>query len=486
MLQLRNISKSFGVVRALQDISLPFNAGEIHALCGENGAGKSTLMNIVAGNLVPDKGEILWNGLPVVFQNRMQSQALGIGIVYQERSLVESLSIAENIFPNNPPATRWGSIDYTALHAQAQQLLNTLQLKNLSSRTLISRLSPAQKSMVEIAKALAQNPALLILDEPTASLTHQETEVLFQILMQLKAQGVALIYITHRMVEVEQLADIVSVLKDGQYQGTMKKHETTPGQLVRLMVGRELEQWHEASNIQNETALEVQQVSGNGFQNITFNIKRGEVFGLAGLPRSGRTELARALFGDTKIRSGQLFKNAMPLSLHHPADALRNGLAYLPDDRKAYSLFLDSTVAENIAATGMQHGWYSQRATESTAATLCRQLDIRTPSVRQPVRKLSGGNQQKVVLAKWLHKAPDVLLVNEPTHGVDVGAKREIYMLFKKLTAAGRSVLLISSDLPELLLLSDRIGVLYRGELRTILEHGEATEERITALASGL
>jgi ribose transport system ATP-binding protein len=486
MLQLRNISKTFGVVRALQDVSIDFRAGEIHALCGENGAGKSTLMAIVAGNLQPDSGEINWNGTPVVFQNRMQSQALEIGIVYQERSLVESLSIAENIYPNNQPKTGWGGIDYNALHAQAQQLLNTLQLNNLSSRTVVARLSPAQKSMVEIAKALAQNPKLLILDEPTASLTHHETSTLFQILMQLKAQGVALIYITHRMAEVAQLADVVSVLKDGQYQGTTKASDTTPEAIVHLMVGRELEHWQQESSIQNEVLLNVQHLSGSGFSDVSFSVRKGEVFGLAGLPGSGRTELARALFGDAPIARGQLFKNAMPLTLRHPADAIKNGIAYLPDDRKAYGLFLDSSVAENIAATDLQEGWYNRRETETAATTLCRQLDIRTPSVQQQVRKLSGGNQQKIVLAKWLHKAPDVLIVNEPTHGVDVGAKREIYELLKKFTAQGKSVLLISSDLPELLLLSHRIGVMYRGHLRTILEREEATEERITAIASGL
>jgi ribose transport system ATP-binding protein len=486
MLQLRNISKTFGVVRALQDVTIEFCAGEIHALCGENGAGKSTLMAVVAGNLQPDSGEIIWNGGPVVFQNRMQSQALGIGIVYQERSLVESLSIAENIYPVNQPKTRWGGIDYTALHAQAQQLLYTLQLNNLSSRTIVARLSPAQKSMVEIAKALAQHPKLLILDEPTASLTHHETGTLFQILMQLKAQGVAIIYITHRMAEVEQLADVVSVLKDGQYQGTLKKSETTPEQIVRLMVGRELEQWHKTSSVQNDVLLDVQQLSGTGFSDVSFSIRRGEVFGLAGLPGSGRTELARALFGDSKISRGQLFKTTIPLTLRHPADAIKAGLAYLPDDRKAYGLFLDSTVAENIAATDLQEGWYNAQQAERDAATLCRQLDIRTPSVKQQVRKLSGGNQQKIVLAKWLHRGPEILIVNEPTHGVDVGAKREIYELLKKFTAQGKSVLLISSDLPELLLLSDRIGVMYRGHLRTILERTEATEERITAIASGI
>jgi ribose transport system ATP-binding protein len=486
MLQLRHISKSFSGVHALQDVSLQFNRGEIHAVCGENGAGKSTLMNIIAGNLAPDTGEIIWKGNRIRFENRTQSQQLGIGIVYQERSLVESLSIAENIFPNQAPKTRWGGIDYKRLHQQAQGLLDKLQLNNLSSKTIVSRLSPAQKSMVEIAKALAPNPALLILDEPTASLTNRETETLFQILMQLREKGVALIYITHRMAEVERLADKVSVLKDGRYQDTVDPKTTTPQALVRLMVGRELEQWHHQSNRQNETALEVQNLAGNGFSNISFAIKRGEVFGLAGLLGSGRTDLARVLFGDAQPTGGTFTLNGKTLRLRHPADAIKAGIAYLPDERKTHGLFLDNSIADNIAATDLQEGWYNKKETEATAATLRTQLDIRTPSVKQMVRKLSGGNQQKVVLAKWLHTRPELLIVNEPTHGVDVGAKREIYGLLKKFTAEGKSVLLISSDLPELLLLSDRIGIMYHGELRRILERNEATEEKITALASGL
>jgi ribose transport system ATP-binding protein len=486
MLQLRNILKSFSGVQALQDVSLQFNRGEIHAVCGENGAGKSTLMNIIAGNLAPDTGEITWNNSSVRFENRTQSQQLGISIVYQERSLVESLSIAENIFPNQAPKTRWGGIDYKRLHQQAQDLLNKLQLNNLSSKTIVSRLSPAQKSMVEIAKALAPDPTLLILDEPTASLTNRETETLFQILMQLREKGVALIYITHRMAEVERLADKVSVLKDGRYQGTVDPKTTAPEALVRLMVGRELEQWHHQSNSQNETALEVQNLSGTGFSNSSFAVKRGEVFGLAGLLGSGRTELARVLFGDAQPTGGTFSLNGKTLRLRHPSDAIKAGIAYLPDERKTHGLFLDNTITENIAATDLQEGWYNKQQNEATATTLRTQLDIRTPSVKQIVRKLSGGNQQKVVLAKWLNTKPDLLIINEPTHGVDVGAKREIYGLLKKFTVEGKSVLLISSDLPELLLLSDRIGIMYHGELRRILERHEATEEKITALASGL
>jgi ribose transport system ATP-binding protein len=443
-------------------------------------------MNIIAGNLAPDTGEIIWKGNRIHFDNRTQSQQLGISIVYQERSLVESLSIAENIFTNQAPKTRWGGIDYKRLHQQAQGLLDKLQLNNLSSKTIVARLSPAQKSMVEIAKALAPDPTLLILDEPTASLTNRETETLFQILMQLREKGVALIYITHRMAEVERLADKVSVLKDGRYQGTVDPKTTTPEALVRLMVGRELEQWHHQSNRQNETALEIQNLSGNGFSNTSFAVKRGEVFGLAGLLGSGRTDLARVLFGDAQPAGGTFTLNGKTLRLRHPADAIKAGIAYLPDERKTHGLFLDNSIAENIASTGLQQGWYNKQETEATAATLRTQLDIRTPSVKQIVRKLSGGNQQKVVLAKWLHTRPGLLIVNEPTHGVDVGAKREIYGLLKKFTGEGNSVLLISSDLTELLLLSDRIGVMYHGELRRILERHEATEEKITALASGL
>jgi ribose transport system ATP-binding protein len=472
-------------VKALQDISLDFAGGKVHAVCGENGAGKSTLMNIIVGNLTPDAGDIFWKDEAIQIENIQQAQRLGIGIVYQERSLVDSLSVAENIFPVNQPLSGIGLIDYDTLYQKTATLLQQLQLKDISSKTIVGRLSAPQKQMVEIAKALAQEPSLLILDEPTASITHHETGTLFNIIRQLKAKGVAIIYISHRMAEIREIADEVSVLKDGRYQGTVDA-QTPTEQVVRMMVGRELLTVTHTSDKKPETKLEVKNLSGEGFENISFELHKGEIIGLAGLLGSGRTALARALFGDIEISAGQILKDGKEIKLHHPADAIAAGIAYIPDDRKSLGLFLEKTIAENIVASKLQKGYYNEKEIVSVSEGYREQLAIKTPTVKQVIRKLSGGNQQKVVVAKWLGTDPDVLIINEPTHGVDVGAKAEIYSILKRLTKEGKSILMISSELPELLLLADRIAVMYAGKVQKILNAEEATEEKIAELASGL
>lgn len=485
MLRLQNISKAFSGVKALQGISMEFKSGEVHAICGENGAGKSTLMNIIAGNLQPDEGELFWNGTKLRVENIRQAQALGIGIVYQERSLVDSLSIAENIYPVDPP-TNWGLIDYTRLYHQTDALLHQLGVSGLSPKTRVGRLVPAQKSMMEIAKALAQSPSLLILDEPTASLTHTEAEALFRLVADLKKRGVAVIYISHRMAEIKEVADVVTVLKDGMYQGTMAANSTPDTEIVRKMVGRDLQAIGHQSHAQNKVTLEVRDLSGKGFQNISFGLHEGEILGFAGLSGSGRTALARAIFGDLEIDHGKVLKEGRELHLRHPDDAIANGIAYVPDDRKAVGLFLEKSIAENIKAAKMKGRSYNEQNVLAEAGEYKERLSIKTSSVKSMVRTLSGGNQQKVLMAKWLNTGPDVFLFNEPTHGVDVGAKGEIYSLLKRLTAEGKSIMLISSELPELLLLSDRIAVMYNGQLKGILDRAEASEERLAALASGI
>ena len=486
MLQLQNISKSFSGVQALKNISIEFEAGKVHAICGENGAGKSTLMNIISGNLQPDNGTITWKKKAVIIDGVTRAQKMGISIVHQERSLVDSLTVAENIFPVNQPKNRWGFIDYKELFLQTQKLLTTLQLQNIAPRTLVAKLSTAQKQMVEIAKALVAQPLLLILDEPTASITRAEIEILFKLINQLKKQGVATIYISHRMSEIKEIADTVSVLKDGLHQGTFDANQIEMPQLLQLMVGRELLQQSYTSHVKNEVVLEVNNLSGRGFQNINFSLYKGEVLGFSGLIGSGRTQLALSLFGELKTTGGTICKNGNEIKLHDPEDAIDNGIAYVPDERKALGLFLEKSVKENIASTQLREGFYQESVIATTSEKLKKKLDIRTPSIKQLVRKLSGGNQQKIVLAKWLLTDPDILIVNEPTHGIDVGAKAEIYKLFNELTEKGKSILLISSELPELLLLSDRVAVLYNGQLQGILTRAEATEEKIAAMASGL
>lgn len=485
MLRLENISKHFQGVKALQNVTLDFEQGTIHAICGENGAGKSTLMNIIMGIHQPDEGLISWKGEHLQIKNVSAAYSLGISIVYQDRSLVDSLSIAENIFPVNLPITRAGIIDFPKLYTQAQSLLNELGLATLSPKIKVGKLSTAQKQMVEIAKAIAQNPSLLILDEPTASITYSETEILFNILRALKKKGVAVIYISHRMAEIQQIADVVSVLKDGKFVATVKA--TTPSsEIIHLMVGRDLEVVTETSHVQNEVKLEARNICGKGFSTISFQLNKGEILGFAGLEGSGRSAMAKALFGDEMLHSGQVIKDGKTLLISHPSYAIRHGIVYLPEDRKAEGLFLQKTVSENIFSVRLRKGIYSESVANTESSGLCATFGVRTPTVKQHVRKLSGGNQQKTMLAKWLALNPEVLIVNEPTHGVDVGSKAEIYQLLKKMTAEGRSILLISSELPELLLLCDRIAVMHEGKINAVLSRGEATEERIAALASGI
>ncbi len=486
MMVLQHISKSFPGVKALQDVNLKISSGEIHALCGENGAGKSTLMNIISGNMQPDEGILLLNNKPQKFQSIHQAQQAGICIVHQERSLVESLSIAENIFPVNQPLNSLGFINYKELYKTAGSLLKELQLPQLNPSMPVERLSAAYKQMVEIAKALAGKPSLLLLDEPTASLTNVETEVLFNIIKHLKNTGVGIIYISHRMAEIKQIADVVTVLRDGVWQGTFDAQTTSLETIVSSMVGRELQQMHFTSNAKNNVSLEVKNLSGRYFKNVSFQLHTGEILGFAGLEGSGRSELALAIFGDEKNVSGEIIAGDKVVDHRHPADAIANGFAYIPPDRKQEGLFMDQTVSENVSSTNMRKGLYNAGVNNAAALSYVSRLNVRTPSIKQRVQKLSGGNQQKIALAKWLNIDPNILIVNEPTHGVDIGAKADIYEDLKKLTAVGKSVMLISGELSELLLLCDRIVIMYNGAVRGILSNKEATEELITSMASGL
>ena len=485
MLTISHITKWFPGVRALNDISFTVEPGEVHALCGENGAGKSTLMNILAGNLQPDAGELHWNGQLIRMASPQQARAFGIGIVYQERSLVDTLSVAENIFPGQHPRNRWGLIDYPALYAQTRQLLDRLHL-TLSPQTSVGRLSPGQKQLVEIAKALATNPRLLILDEPTAALTERETSTLFGIVSDLQRQGVAIIYISHRMAEIGRIADRVTVLKDGQYQGTFEAKTTPVNQIIRLMVGRELQRIGYESFATDTVALEVRNLSGTRFRNVSFQLHKGEILGLAGLVGAGRTEVAQALFGQEPTTGGQLLRNGLVIRPKRPAEAVGHGIAYVPEERKSAGIFADMSVAENIVVAEQTGRWFNAGTSHQTAGRFVEHLGIRTPSVRQTVGNLSGGNQQKVVLARWLNLKPDVLIVDEPTQGVDVGAKADIYAILRRLAANGTAILFISSELPELLSVADRVAVMHNGTLKTILSRAEATEETILQHASGV
>jgi len=482
-LGLKNISKSFEVVKALQDVSLEFHEAEVHAICGENGAGKSTLMNILTGNIQPDAGDILLDNQKVIIQNNQHARSLGINIVYQERSLTDGLSVAENIFPL-PPTKSFGRINFVQLHQQTNALLQQLEIREFSPETMVATLSPAQKTLVEIAKALATNPAILLLDEPTASLTDKETKILFSVIRTLKQRGVTVLYISHRMAEIKLIADRVTVLKDGKYQDTLSTNNCTTEDIIRLMVGRDLQQVDVATHATEEVVLSVKNLCGKGFNDISFDLKKGEILGLGGLVGAGRTELAMAIFGAIPSNSGAILKDGKSINNKHPKQAIANGLAYLPEERKTLGVFLQKSIAENIVSAQLYGKGYHVKTNNQKAAEYSKTLNIRSASVQQLMSKLSGGNQQKVVLAKWLNTQPDVLIVDEPTHGIDIGAKLEIYKILKQLTATGKSILLISSEMEELLLLSDRIAVMREGKLKGILNKMETSENEIIKLAA--
>ena len=491
MLELRNLSKQFPGVKALDGVSFHVERGEIHALCGENGAGKSTLLNLLTGNLQPDAGQIVLEGQPVRVVNPAHATSLGIAIVYQQLSLIDTLSVAENIWANRQPRGTFRLIQYRQLRLQTQALLNQLNLTGLHPNQLVGELSPGQKQMVEIAKALSQNPSLLLLDEPTASLTSRETDTLFALLRQLRAEGKAIVYISHRLTEIFALADRVSVLKDGRYQGTEPITQTSPQALIRRMVGRDLLASEKPVAQSDEPAVQpvllaVEGLAGKRFRDVSFELHWGEILGLAGLVGAGRTEIAQTIFGQEAKLAGTVSLSDQPVAIRHPADAVRLGIGYLPEERKRLGLFMEQSVRQNIVAVkpSASGPWFQANVTRTIAEGFRQQLGIRTLSVEERVGNLSGGNQQKAMLARWLRAAPNVLMVDEPTHGIDVGAKAEIYALLRQLAAEGKGILLISSELPELLALSDRILVVRAGQITGELTGTDATEEQIMALAT--
>ncbi len=483
------MTKSFPGVKALENVSLTIRKAEVHALCGENGAGKSTLMNILAGNLQPDKGEILLHGKEVKINSQLNAQALGIAIVYQERSLVESLSVAENIFTNNKPQNRWGLINHGQLIHETQVLLDRLELSDIRPGMQLGLLSAAKQQMVEIAKALSQNPDILILDEPTASITETETRILFRIIRNLTDRGVSVIYISHRMAEIFEIAERVTILKDGKSQGTLEVKCTDIDEIIRKMVGRRLEKQEFLSDANEEIVLEVKNLSGQRFRNINFQLKKGEILALSGLVGAGRTEVARVIMGVDKKLEGEVFLRGRKVTIDHPKTARELGIGYLPEERKSNGLFLEMSVEDNIISAFLsrvaKNGIIQPAAVRKVAKEFIEKLRIITPNSLQKVVNLSGGNQQKIVLAKWLLGQPQVFMVDEPTHGVDVGAKAEIYTLLKELTRQGVSIILISSELPEVLAISDRILVMWNGELTAELNRDTANEEEIMHYASG-
>ncbi|MGC3943731.1 MAG: sugar ABC transporter ATP-binding protein [Chryseolinea sp.] len=480
------ISKSFPGVKALKHVSLSVAAGEVHALCGENGAGKSTLMNVLSGNLLPDEGEILLNGERLICDGPRDALRAGIAVVFQHLSLADEVSVAENIFVNQQPVNRFGLIDYSQLNQRTAALLKELNIR-IDPSSVVASLSPAQRQMIEIAKALAKDPQVLILDEPTASLTDDSIQTLFDIIIRLKKKGTSIIYISHRLAEIFEIADRVSVLKDGEFKGTFERSKLSREELIQRMVGREIQQVQRDVRDRGEVILEVKDLSSSRFNNVSFSLHKGEVVGMAGLVGAGRTEIARAVFGIDAYDTGEIRLHGNTLSLHHPIDAVDRGIGYVPEDRKKIGLFQGMTVADNIVVSRMESVSASTFVNQSEVARLATEyknkLNIVTSSLQQLTINLSGGNQQKVLLAKWLATSPEVLIIDEPTHGVDVGAKQEIYNILIALAKSGLALLVISSELPELLSVCDRILVVRSGEISGVLSAEEATEEKILSLA---
>jgi len=496
VLVARNVQKSFPGVQALDGVRLEVHGGRLNALLGENGAGKSTLMNILAGVFLPDAGEILFEGQPVKFCNPREAQEAGISIIFQELNLAPNLSVAENIFLGREPTNALGLIDYEKMYRDASALLERLGL-DADPRQRVEQLTIASQQVVEIAKAVSFESRVLILDEPTSALTEQETTALFRLIDSLKAQGVGLVYITHRLEELPQIADDITVLRDGKFVATKPFSETNQEEMVRLMVGRNpqltgnrqavapsvplltVERATLASNYAGKRPL---------VDEVHLSVARNEIVGLFGLMGAGRTELLQTLFGMHPRRGDcSMAIEGQPVAIRSPAEAIKAGLALAPEDRKTEGLVLGMSVSENISLTSLTQtcrcGLISTQQEERLASDYVERLAVRTPSLHQQVRNLSGGNQQKVVLAKWLATNPKILMLDEPTRGIDIGAKQEIYDLIRKLAAEGLGVLMVSSELPELLALSDRILVLCEGRLTGEFSSDEANEDSLLAAA---
>ncbi|HVO19876.1 MAG TPA: sugar ABC transporter ATP-binding protein [Anaeromyxobacter sp.] len=487
VLSARDIEKSFPGVKALKGVSVDFRAGQIHAVCGENGAGKSTLMHVLAGAYPADSGTILYEGKPITLHTQHQANTLGIAIVYQERSLVPGLTVGENIFAGRQPR-RLGLVDWRAVERGARQTLAQLGLE-IDPRQLVVELPAALQQMVEIAKALSVNPRVLILDEPTATVTQRESEVLFGLLRRLRDGGLAIVYISHRLAEIFQIADHVTVLKDGAFMGTEEVSKVDEKWLIKRMVGRELYVTRAPSPEAGERILEVEGLSdGDRFREVGFHLRAGEILGFSGLVGAGRTEVFQTLFGLRARQAGRVRLFGKPVRITSPREAIALGLGYLPEDRKEQGLFVEMAVCDNIVAAALDR---CRRFIELDRKKVLRfseeyrsRLSIATPSVEQKVLNLSGGNQQKVVLAKWLLVNPRILVVDEPTRGVDVGAKLEIYSILRQLREGGTSIVVISSDLPEILSIADRIYVMCEGRIAGEIQGSAATEESLLSLSS--
>jgi len=486
LLRVEGLVKNFPGVVALDGVSFDLHAGEVHVLLGENGAGKSTLIKCLAGVYQPDGGQVFVDGSPVHIHNTAQAQALGIATIYQEFNLVPQLSVAENVMLGRQPRS-FGIVDPRRMHAEASRAMERVGLR-LDPRTPVSRLGVARQQLVEIAKALSLDARVLILDEPTAALADDEVDRLLKLMTELREAGVGMVFISHHLDEIRRIGQRVTVLRDGRSVGTVPA-STSTDELVRMMVGRSIESQYPRERTEvGKEVLRVEHLTSTGrFEDVSLTVRAGEVVGLAGLVGAGRTEVLRAIFGADAYDSGTVKVRDTRVPRHHVHAAIGAGLGLVPEDRKAHGLVLGASVADNLGLVSLRKatkaGLVDRKRLRDLAREAVKDLSIRTPSIQALVKNLSGGNQQKVVMGKWLSADPAVLLLDEPTRGVDVGARVEIYQLVNKLTASGRGVLLVSSDLPEVLGMCDRILVMAQGRLVGELTHEEATQDAVMALA---
>ena len=493
ILEAKNIEKTFPEVKALKGVSLEIKKGEVHALLGENGAGKSTFVKIIAGAQTADAGgEIIYKGKKVNITNPIQAMKMGISVIYQEFNLIPYLSIAENIFLGREPTHPWGGINWKELNQRAKKLIEPLGLY-VDPSTRVEDLGVAHKQMVEIAKALSHETELLFMDEPTASLTEGEIEKLFTIIRDLKSKGVSIVYISHHLEEIFEITDTITVFRDGEYIGTKATKEIDMDELIQMMVGRKLVDLFPKRDVEitDDILLEVDNISrGEEVQNVGFKLHKGEILGFAGLMGAGRTEVMRILFGADKKDSANIKIKGKEVKINSPVDALREGFALVPEDRKDQGLVLElpvdfNTTLGNINGVCKHNFFIDHKREHEVVAGYIKDMNIKTPSHYQVVKFLSGGNQQKVVVAKWLFIPSHIIVFDDPTRGIDIGAKYEIYKLMNRLVAEGIGVILVSSDLPEAMGMSDRIAVMREGRITKILDKEEFSQETIMKYATG-
>ena len=489
-IEMRGIDKSFGSNQVLKQAGFTLESGEVHALMGENGAGKSTLMKILTGVYTKDAGTVLVDGKEVNYKNPQEAEKAGIVFIYQELNVMFDLTVEENLFMGKEIHGTFGIYDTKAMQKKAQEALNILGV-NISPKTVMAELSVGQQQMVEICKALMADAKVIIMDEPTAALTQSETVALFKVIESLRKKGVSMVYISHRMEEIFELCDRITVLRDGSYIGVKNIPETNMNEIVKMMIGREIGERYPSRNVKiGKEVLKVKELTRKGtFHDVNFSVRAGEVLGVSGLMGAGRTEIMQAIFGNLSYESGTIEIDGKEVKISNPRQAMEHGIGFITEDRKTEGLMLDKSIRENISLCNLRRisksSVISREAEKNMVAEAIKDLHIKCFGSYHECNNLSGGNQQKVVLAKWILTNPKILILDEPTRGVDIGAKKEIYSIINKLAAQGVAIIMVSSELPEVLGMSDNIMVVREGEVRGIISYEEANQERVMTLATG-